>query len=155
MLRDPLYRTGLINSVGVAVFTTLLCLLIAMPLAMLAAKFEFFGKTLLSSLVLVPLILPPFVGAIGLRAILGRFGSLNALLGDVGVLSAQQPGVDFLGGELGGRFWAVVVMQALHLYRSFTSTSRRRWRTSTRRWTKRRRGWGPVGSSVSCAARCR
>ena len=116
VLRDPLYRTGLINSVGVAVFTTLLCLLIAMPLAMLAAKFEFFGKTLLSSLVLVPLILPPFVGAIGLRAILGRFGSLNALLGDVGVLSAQQPGVDFLGGELGGRFWAVVVMQALHLY---------------------------------------
>ena len=30
------------------------------------------GKSLVSALVLVPLILPPFVGAIGLRAILGR-----------------------------------------------------------------------------------
>jgi ABC-type Fe3+ transport system permease subunit len=29
----------------------------------------------------VPLILPPFVGAIGVRAILGREGALNALLG--------------------------------------------------------------------------
>ena len=116
VLRDPLYRAGLMNSLGIAVFTTTLSLLIAMPLAVLAGRFEFFGKSLLSGLVLVPLILPPFVGAIGLRAILGRFGGLNTLLGDVGVIAQDEPGLDFLGGALGGRFWAVVVMQALHLY---------------------------------------
>jgi iron(III) transport system permease protein len=44
------------------------------------------------------------VGAIGLRAILGRQGALNALLGsDWDVL-----------GE--GRFWGVVIAEALHLY---------------------------------------
>jgi len=116
VLRDPLYQVGLFNSLMIAVFTTVICLIIAMPLAVLAARFEFWGKTLVTSLVLVPLILPPFVGAIGLRAILGRFGSINTLLGDVGIIDPGAPGIDFLGGAFGGRFWAVVVMQALHLY---------------------------------------
>ncbi|MEM9252730.1 MAG: iron ABC transporter permease [Planctomycetota bacterium] len=116
VFRDPLLVEGLVNSLWVAVGTTALSLLLALPLAMLAARFRFPGKALVTSLVLVPLILPPFVGAIGLRALLGRFGGVNALLVDVGLISADGPGLDFLGGLGAGRFLAVVVMEALHLY---------------------------------------
>jgi len=110
VLRDPLYRKGLLNSLFIAACTTALCLLITMPMAILAAKYSFRGKGIVTSLVLVPLILPPFVGAIGLRAILGRFGAFNALLGFDG------PGIDFLGGGLGGRLPGIILMEALHLY---------------------------------------
>ncbi|MEO0966315.1 MAG: iron ABC transporter permease [Planctomycetota bacterium] len=116
VFRDPLLVEGLINSLWVAVGTTILSLGLALPLALLAARFRFPGKALVTSLVLVPLILPPFVGAIGLRALLGRFGSVNAFLTDIGLLSPDEPGLDFLGGLGGGRFLGVVIMEALHLY---------------------------------------
>jgi iron(III) transport system permease protein len=116
VFRDPLLVQGLINALMVAVCTTVLAMVLALPLALLATRFEFTGKAVVTSLVLVPLILPPFVGAIGLRALLGRFGAVNALLADLGLIAADAPGIDFLGGALGGRFVGVVVMQALHLY---------------------------------------
>jgi iron(III) transport system permease protein len=104
VFRDPLKVDGLVNSGLIAVCTTLLCLLIALPLALLNAGYSFPGKKLLNAAVLVPLILPPFVGAIGLKAILGRQGSLNALLGTDWDLLGQW------------RFWGVVIAEALHLY---------------------------------------
>jgi len=124
VLRDPLYLRGLLNALLIAVCTTVLCLLVTLPMAAIATKRDFRGKGLVSSLVLVPLILPPFVGAIGLRAILGRAGSLNAILKQVGLLATDHPGVDFLAaqfhvpgfGEINGVFFAVVLMEALHLY---------------------------------------
>lgn len=116
VLRDPLYLTGLRNALGIAVATTTLCLLVTLPMGVIAAKYEFRGKAAISALVLIPLILPPFVGAIGMQALLGRFGAINSLLGKIGLIDPTQPGIDFLGGGVGGRFWAVVVMQALHLY---------------------------------------
>ena len=119
VLFHPLYREGLINSLLIATFTTLLSLLIALPLAILAARFEFRGKAIVTSLVMAPLILAPFVGAIGLRALLGRAGSLNAMLRWSGLLGEGDPGIDFLGGGVGGRFWGVVLMEALHLYPIF------------------------------------
>lgn len=124
VLRDPLYLRGLFNALAIAVCTTLLCLVITLPLASIASHREFRGKTILGALVLIPLILPPFVGAIGMRALLGRAGALNALLKDMGILGAEHPGIDFLAaqfyvpglGEVNGVFFAVVVMEALHLY---------------------------------------
>ena len=77
---DPLYLEGLINALRMAVFSTALAGLIAMPLAFIADRFLFHGKAILTSLVLVPLILPPFVGAIGVRHLLGKEGALNTIL---------------------------------------------------------------------------
>ena len=64
---NPLYREGLMNSFAIAFWTTLGCLLVALPLAFCYVRFEFPGKVILNSLVLVPMILPPFVGAIGAK----------------------------------------------------------------------------------------
>lgn len=116
VLHDPIYQQGLINSLSIALFTTILTIAMTLPLAMLSTKYDFKGKALLTGLLLVPLILPPFVGAIGLQALLGRMGAINTLFIRLGFLSEGSPGIDFLGGELGGRFWSVVVMEALHLY---------------------------------------
>ena len=107
---DRAMLMGLINAFGIAVFTTILCIIISLPLALVAARYEFRGKALLSGLILVPLILPPFVGAIGLRHLLGRSGAVNTILMDIGLISE---GIDFLGR---GGFWAVVLLEALHLY---------------------------------------
>lgn len=109
---DPVVREGLVNSLMIAACVTVLCLLISLPLALLATRYDFPGKTLLTAALLIPLILPPFVGAIGLRAVLGRFGAVNALLAWFGVVDENRLGIDFLAGG----FWAVVVMEALHLY---------------------------------------
>lgn len=123
VLRDPLYLRGLLNALLIAICTTLLCLIITLPMAAIASKRDFRGKSLVSALVLVPLILPPFVGAIGMRAILGRTGSFNSFLKWTGILDAGHPGIDFLagsipfpGGAIDGVFFAVVLMEALHLY---------------------------------------
>ncbi|MEX0886842.1 MAG: iron ABC transporter permease [Phycisphaeraceae bacterium] len=116
VFQDPVLVQGLGNSLMIAVLTTFGALLLAMPLAVLAARYDFPGKAVVTGLVLVPLILPPFVGAIGMQALLGRAGAVNALLMNLGLLDPAEPGIDFLGGAVGGRFWGVVVMQALHLY---------------------------------------
>lgn len=117
LFHDPVVKEGLANSLAIAACTTLLCLLIVLPLALIATRYDFPGKTLLTGLLMVPLILPPFVGAIGLRALLGRFGAINSLGVALGILDPDMPGIHFLGGPFGGgRFWSVVVVEALHLY---------------------------------------
>ena len=104
VFRNPIYAEGLANSVLIATGTTTLCLLVAVPLAWISHKYDFAGKGIFSAVVLVPMILPPFVGAIGMQQILGRYGVLNAVLGT---------SVDWLGQA---RYWGVVAIQALALY---------------------------------------
>ncbi len=105
VFRNPIYTEGLLNSLAIAVSTTVIASCLAIPLAWLSHKFRFPGQKVFSSLVLVPLILPPFVGAIGLAQMLGPYGALNALLG-------CGP-IDWLGNA---RWAGVVLIQALSLY---------------------------------------
>lgn len=104
VFQDPVLRAGLGNSFLLAMCTTALSTLIALPLAVISARHQFFGKAFWNAVLLVPLILPPFVGAIGYRFILGRYGALNSLLGTE---------IDVLGEY---RFWGVVACQSLALY---------------------------------------
>ena len=53
---------------------------IALPLAYLTVRFEFRGALLIQTLGVLPLIMPPFVGAVALQLIFGRSGSVNLLL---------------------------------------------------------------------------
>lgn len=112
VFRNPIYLEGLRNAFALAVGSTALALAIALPLAVVSDRFLFPGKKLFSALLLVPMILPPFVGAIGVRQIFGQMGALNALLAHLGILRADAA-IDWLGR---GRFWGVVALNALHLY---------------------------------------
>lgn len=109
---NPIYVAGLWNSFLMAVFSTLLAFVLAMPLAWIASRFQFPGKALLTSAILVPLILPPFVGAIGIKHLIGPDGALNALLAMIGFSDPARP-IDWLGQS---RLTGVVLLNALHLY---------------------------------------
>ena len=112
VFRNPVYLEGLRNAFLLALASTILTIALALPLAFLADRYDFPGKGVISSLLLVPMILPPFVGAIGIRKILGQQGALNATLDGLGLMDPEHP-IDWLGA---GRFWGIVVMNALHLY---------------------------------------
>lgn len=109
---NELYREGLWNSFIIAVWTTLGSLVIALPLAVCYVRFAFPGRALLNSLVLMPMILPPFVGAIGIKAMLGQAGALNSLLINLGLMEAMHP-TDWLGQQ---RMLGIILMEVLHLY---------------------------------------
>jgi len=112
VFRNPIYLEGLRNSFLLALLSTSLALLLSLPLAWISDRFLFPGKSLFSALILVPMILPPFVGAIGVRQILGQQGALNALLVQIGLQNPAAP-VDWLGQ---GQLWGVAAMIALNLY---------------------------------------
>ena len=104
VFQDPTLRRGVFNAFKIAACTTTVAIAIALPLAFFSARYKFPLKPVFSALILVPLILPPFVGAIGVQMILGREGALNALLGT---------DFDILGRAA---FWGIVAVQALSLY---------------------------------------
>lgn len=109
---NPIYVEGLLNSLYMAIWSTLGSIIIALPLAILASRYSFPGKGLLSSLLLVPMILPPFVGVIGIKQLLGQAGVLNTALVKMGLMDGAHP-FDWLSQ---GQMVGVVIMNALHLY---------------------------------------
>src|SRR5437867_7900722 len=112
LLESPLERECIFNSFAIAVLTTALTTLVSLPVAHGMTRFNFHGKGWLSGLLLVPMIMPPFVGAIGLSQLLARFGSLNLLLMRLGLLPSDKP-IDWLGQ---GGFWGIVLLQVMNLY---------------------------------------
>ena len=79
------FSTGLMresfgNSLYVALASVVVASLIATPLAYLTVRFQFRGATLIQTLGILPLIMPPFVGAVAMQLIFGRSGSINLLL---------------------------------------------------------------------------
>lgn len=105
VFESPVHLQGLFNSFKIALATTFLAALWAIPPAWFAHRFDFPGKKLIGALILVPMILPPFVGAIGILQILGPYGALNSLLG--------CGAIDWLA--LAPAFW-VSFLQSLTLY---------------------------------------
>jgi len=109
---DPIYRAGIGNSLLLACATTALTFAIALPLAFISDRFVFPGKGLLGSVVLIPMILPPFVGAIGIKQIFGQYGALNALLIELGLRPAGWTHDWFATSP----FWGIAAVNALSLY---------------------------------------
>lgn len=111
-LAHPVYQQGLINAFAIAVVSTALAMLIAVPLAWIGARYRFPGQRWLEPLALGPLILPPFVGAIGVAQLFGQYGAVNSALAALELIDVGN-GPDWLGDH---RFAAVCLLEALHLY---------------------------------------
>jgi iron(III) transport system permease protein len=106
-------RNGFRNSFLLAVTVTAGCACIALPLAWIMINFDFPLKKWLSALVLVPMILPPFVGALGMRKLLAPSGGpLVLILQKLGLI-APNASVDLLAGS---PFWATACLMLLYLY---------------------------------------
>ena len=79
------FSTGLMresfgNSLYVATASVFFASLIAVPLAYITVRFQFRGALLIQTLGILPLIMPPFVGAVAMQLIFGRSGAVNLLL---------------------------------------------------------------------------
>ncbi|MBF4765082.1 molybdate ABC transporter permease subunit [Nocardioides islandensis] len=65
--------------------STLACVVLGVPMALLLARWDFPGLGLLRSLVLIPLVLPPVVGGLALLYTFGRRGLLGESLDALGI----------------------------------------------------------------------
>ena len=104
--RTSLLREAFWNSIYVATMTVVLASLIAVPLATILARFRFRGAALIHTLGVVPLVMPPFVGAVAMQLIFGRNGSINLLLNDW--FGFRIPFMEGLNG--------VIFVEALHYF---------------------------------------
>lgn len=75
-----LFREAFWNSIYAAGMSVIVASVIAIPLAYFTSRFNFAGTALIQSLGFIPLVMPPFVGAVAMQLIFGRNGSINLLL---------------------------------------------------------------------------
>lgn len=101
-----LFRESFYNSLYVALASVLVASVLAVPLAYLLTRFEFHGATVISSLGVIPLVMPPFVGAVAMQLVFGRNGSVNLLLDRF--LGVKIPFMDGLNG--------VIFVEAIHYF---------------------------------------
>jgi iron(III) transport system permease protein len=115
LIENRLYRLSLVNSFEIAFLSTGFTALVSIPLAVLFTRYRFPGRELLRPALLAPLILPPFVGALGIKHIFARFGALNLLLAKVGVIVgsfAERWFFTILPTEISTQYYADVFTNA-------------------------------------------
>jgi iron(III) transport system permease protein len=101
-----LMREAFYNSLYVGAMSVLLSSIFALPLAYFTARFQFRGALLIQTLGVLPLIMPPFVGAAAMQLLFGRSGSVNLLL-----LAWFDLTIPFMEG-----LNAVIFVEALHYF---------------------------------------
>lgn len=104
--RTGLFRESFLNSLYVASMSVVVASLIAVPLAVILSRFRFPGAALISTLGVLPLVMPPFVGAVAMQLVFGRNGTVNLLLMDwFGLRLSLMEGLN-----------GVIFVQALHYF---------------------------------------
>ena len=102
---SALFRESFFNSFYVSAMSVVLASVFALPLAYITSRFEFSGSMLIQSLGFIPLIMPPFVGAIAMQLLFGRNGTFNLLLANMGI------NIPFMEGLNG-----VILVQSVHYF---------------------------------------
>ena len=73
---------AVINSIYTAIVVTFLSVILGVFLAFVVARYDFFGKSIIRTLLIFPILATPFVGAIGIQSFLGLNGIINNLFYD-------------------------------------------------------------------------
>jgi iron(III) transport system permease protein len=103
---QAIFKESFLNSLIVAFASVVFASLIAIPLAYFTVRFEFRGAILIQTLGVLPLIMPPFVGAVAMQLIFGKNGSVNLLLGDWFGIN-----IPFMQG-----LWGVIFVESIHYF---------------------------------------
>ena len=80
--QNALFIESFYNSFYVASMSVVLASVFALPLAYFTSRFNFRGSVIIQSLGFIPLIMPPFVGAVAMKLLFGSNGSINLILND-------------------------------------------------------------------------
>jgi len=105
-VRTDLFVRSFWNSFYVSAMAVVCASVLALPLAYITSRFTFRGAVLIQTLGFLPLIMPPFVGAVAMQLFFGRNGSINLLLDDW--LGFKIAFMDGLNG--------VIFVQAIHYF---------------------------------------
>lgn len=104
--RTSLFVESFWNSLYVASMSVALATAIALPLAYFTTRFNFGGSLLIQTLGVIPLIMPPFVGAVAMQLLFGSNGSVNLLLDEY--FGINVPFMEGLNG--------VILVESIHYF---------------------------------------
>ncbi|PST18398.1 iron ABC transporter permease [Mesorhizobium plurifarium] len=103
---STLFRQSFFNSLYVSGMSVIIASAIALPLAYFTTRFNFSGSVIIQTLAFVPLIMPPFIGAVAMQLLFGANGSVNLLLRDY--FGVSFPFMEGLNG--------VIFVQSIHYF---------------------------------------
>jgi iron(III) transport system permease protein len=105
--KDTYYLKTFGNTLVLSTLVLLTTTLFGVPLAYILARYRQRGKTIFTALILLPIVLPAYAGVFAFIIFFGRFGTLNLLLMDAGLI--KDP-INFIYGLHG-----LVFVQSLHM----------------------------------------
>jgi iron(III) transport system permease protein len=104
---DTYYLKTFANTLYLSALVLVVTTVFGIPLAYILARYRQRGKTLFTALILLPIVLPAYAGVFAFIIFFGKYGTLNLLLMESGLI--QTP-FNFIYGIQG-----LVFIQSLHL----------------------------------------
>jgi iron(III) transport system permease protein len=95
------------NTLILSALVLLTTTVFGVPLAYILARYRQRGKTIFTALILLPIVLPAYAGVFAFIIFFGKFGTVNLLLTDLGLI--EKP-INFIYG-----FHGLVFVQSLHM----------------------------------------
>jgi len=104
---DTYYLKTFANTLVLSSLVLLTTTIFGIPLAYILARYRQWGKTVFTALILLPIVLPAYAGVFAFIIFFGRFGTVNLLLMDAGLIETP---INFIYGLHG-----LVFIQSLHM----------------------------------------
>jgi len=104
---DTYYLKTFANTLVLSSLVLLTTTVFGIPLAYILARYRQWGKTVFTALILLPIVLPAYAGVFAFIIFFGRFGTVNLLLMDAGLIETP---INFIYGLHG-----LVFIQSLHM----------------------------------------
>jgi len=105
--KDTYYLKTFGNTLVLSTLVLLTTTLFGIPLAYILARYRQRGKTIFTALILLPIVLPAYAGVFAFIIFFGRFGTLNLILTESGLIKTP---INFIYGLHG-----LVFVQSLHM----------------------------------------
>ncbi len=105
--QDTYYLKTFGNTLFLSVLVLLTTTLFGVPLAYILARYRHWGKTIFTALILLPIVLPAYAGVFAFIIFFGKYGTLNLLLMETGLIKTP---INFIYGIHG-----LVYIQSLHM----------------------------------------
>jgi iron(III) transport system permease protein len=105
--KDTYYLKIFGNTLLLSTMVLMTTTVVGVPLAYILARYRHWGKTVLTALILLPIVLPAYAGVFAFIIFFGKYGTLNLLLMDTGLI--DKP-LNFIYGLHG-----LVFIQSLHM----------------------------------------
>ena len=96
--QDTYYLKTFKNTLFLSAMVLLTTTVFGVPLAYILARYRHRGKTVFTALILLPIVLPAFAGVFAFIIFFGKYGTVNLLLMEIGLV--DKP-VNFIYGYMG------------------------------------------------------